>query len=106
MTRKELLAQEKEMIKLETKQIRTLKERNKTLARNHALGWKEISELDNLREMNSRRHYWYFRLKNLYSAKHGKQIVAEFNSGYPEKTAVYMNEKGIEDYIISLRTGK
>lgn len=105
MTRKELLLKEKEMIKLETINIRTLKERNKKLAQNHALTYSNMLELQSLRQQNSIRHYWYFRLKNLYSIKHNRQILKEFNKDYPDYTALYLNEKGIEEYIINLRKG-
>ena len=100
MTRKETLAYHKEQIKLETIKIRSLKERNKILSRNHSLGWKEIYELIELRQQNSWRHYWYFRLKNLYTKRHGKNILDEINKDYPHKTAVYLNEKGAEEFLI------
>lgn len=100
MTRKETLAYHKEQLKLETIQIRSLKERNRILSRNHSLGWKEIYELIELRKQNSKRHFWYFRLKNLYTERYGKSILAEINKDYPIKTAVYLNEKGAEEYLI------
>jgi hypothetical protein len=100
MTRKETLTHHKEQIKLETTMIRSLKERNRILSRNHLLGWKEIYELIKIRKQNADRHYWYYRLKNLYTERHGKNILAEINKDYPHKTAVYLNEKGAEEYLI------
>jgi hypothetical protein len=100
MTRKETLAKHKEQIKLETIEIRSLKERNRILSRNHSLGWLEINELIEIRQQNSLRHYWYYRLKNLYTERHGKSILTEINKDYPHYTAVYLNEKGAEEYLL------
>jgi hypothetical protein len=100
MTRKETLAHHKEQIKLETIKIRSLKERNKILSRNHSLGWKEIYELIVLRQQNSLRHYWYYRLKNLYTKRHGEKILNEINKDYPHYSSVYLNEKGAEELIM------
>ena len=100
MTRKETLAFHKEQIKLETIKIRSLKERNKILSRNHSLTWQNCWELHTLRQLNSNRHYWYFRLKNLYTERHGKNILAEINKDYPYNTAVYLNEQGAEEKIM------
>ena len=100
MTRKETLAHHKEQIKSETIKIRSLKQRNRILSRNHSLDWRKIYELIELSRNNARRHLWYYRLKNLYTERHGKNILADINKDYPLKTAVYLNEKGAEEHIM------
>jgi Asp-tRNA(Asn)/Glu-tRNA(Gln) amidotransferase B subunit len=99
--RKETLATHKNLIKVETQQIRSLKERNRILSRNHALSWEHSYELTKLQKRNSQRHYWYFRLKNLYTTKHNENIMKSVNPNYPDKTAVYYNELGAEQMFIT-----
>jgi hypothetical protein len=103
--RKETLALTKQQIKKDTLEIRSLKTRNKILSRNHALGWKEVTELQTLQQWNRLRHYWYFRLKNLYSKKYNDTIMRELNKDYPEKTALFLNEKGAEEMFINALEG-
>ncbi|MHB8098034.1 MAG: hypothetical protein ACYDD5_00405 [Sulfuricurvum sp.] len=96
---KETLKQQKEQIKLETIKIRSLKQRNKILARNHSLTWKDSNELSTTRSINNQRHQLYFMLKNLYG-KYNKDIMESINSLYPIHTAIFLNEKGAEADLI------
>lgn len=93
---KDMLSYQKEQIKNETILIRELKLKikNDTKFDNESKDieinyYKNICDFISLREQNSKRHYWYFMLKNFKRIKYQEIIFNRIN----HNNSLNLNEK-------------